>query len=93
MSLKRYATRRDANASELVTAAVKMGWWLIPIETPTDFIGAYGGKLVFVEIKAEKGIYTKAQRDFLAEAEYRHIQVLTWRNLHDLSKQTTELLK
>jgi hypothetical protein len=84
MSLKRYAARRDENESELVEAARKLGWWMVYIGFPVDYIGCFRSVLHFVELKTPNGKYTPAQAIFLKEAKHNGITVLTWRNADDV---------
>jgi hypothetical protein len=93
MSLNRYAARRDANDLEIASEAIKMGWWLTMIRTPADYLGFLRGRWFPIEIKTAAGTYTRAQKLFQDEAQYRGAKVLTWRNLHDMCEDTRQVLK
>lgn len=84
MSLNRFAARRDANEKELLDTARKLGWWLVFVGFPVDYVGCFRQRLHFIELKTPKGKYTPAQILFLEEAKTHGITVLTWRDHGDI---------
>jgi hypothetical protein len=93
VSLNRYAARRDANDSSIAETATKLGWWLIPLDTPCDYLGwhpRYGW--IPIEIKRPDGPrggkshnrLTKAQVEFHLEAQQRNAKVLLWKDESDV---------
>jgi hypothetical protein len=95
MSIKRFAARRDANDASIAETATKLGWWLIPLDTPCDYLGwhaLYGWHPI--EIKRPDGPrggtshnrLTKAQIEFHAEAQQRNAKVFIWKNENDILK-------
>ena len=84
MSLNRYAARRDQNEPELLETAKKLGWLMIYIGFPVDYVGCFRQRLHFIELKTPKGKYTPAQILFLEEARAHGITVLTWRDHVDI---------
>jgi hypothetical protein len=57
----------------------KMGY----VKGQSDLVIVLNDRVVFVEVKKEKGIVSKEQKDFKAEIEKRGHQYLTWRSLDD----------
>ncbi len=84
MSLNRYAARRDANEQELIAEARKLGWWLIPLSRPVDWLGYWRGVWLPIEIKSGSGTLTEAQETFIELADARGAPVLIWRTLDDV---------
>jgi hypothetical protein len=91
MSLNRYAARRDANDAELLDCARKLGWWMIFVGFPVDYVSCFRNVLHFVELKTPKGRYTPAQEMFLKEANHHGITVLTWREISDVLRDSNVL--
>ena len=84
MSLNRFAARRDANEASIIDCARKLGWVMVQIGKPVDFIGYLKG-CHLVEIKTAKGTLTKAQEKFI---ELWPGNVLIWRTTDDVVRAT-----
>lgn len=98
MSLKRWAVRRDRNEQELVPVARKLGWWLIDLDEPCDFVGWLAGQWHLVEIKRPEMAgkareYTPAQKEFRAKAQELGARLLTWRTADDVIRDSQALRK
>lgn len=75
---------RDKNEPELIRDARRIGWFLVPLQTPVDWIGWFNNAWHVVEIKSPKGKYTPAQQKFLDDCAHVGAPVLTWRTLADV---------
>jgi hypothetical protein len=80
----RRAAKRDANEPQLIKQARQVGWVLIKLDIPCDWLGIWRGKWYPVEIKAKKGVLTDAQKQFIATASWYRAPVLIWRTLEDV---------
>ena len=89
MSLNRFATRRDANEATILYCARNLGWVMVNIEKPVDFIGCLRGEVHLIEIKTAKGTLTRAQEKFI---ELWPGNVLIWRTTDDVVRATNWLL-
>jgi hypothetical protein len=90
MSLNRYATRRDVNEQALIHCARQLGWTMVQIGKPVDFIGCLRGVTHLIEIKTETGTLTKAQQKFV---ESWPGNVTIWRTADDVIAHTSWLLR
>lgn len=84
MSAPRYAKRRDLNESPLIALARQLGAWLIKTDWPTDWLMWFRDRWDLVEVKRPdkegwKDEYTRAQKEFRAEATRRGARLITWR--------------
>jgi hypothetical protein len=84
MSIHRFAVRRDGNEPALIKEARKLGWWMLEIRRPCDWLGHWRGVWYPVEIKLPKARYTPAQVKFMKEADWRNAPVLIWRSIDDI---------
>ena len=57
--------RKDNNREEIVAAMRKRGYQVEIIERPLDLLVTDGKRTFLVEVKAPKGTYTPAQKDFI----------------------------
>jgi len=90
MSMPRYAGKRDANESDLVTIASQLGVQFEQIG-PLDFWCGWRGRWVPLEIKNDSKIthrvskpYTDKQVLFLARCKERQLPVWIWRTENDV---------
>lgn len=93
MSLNRYAARRDSNEQELVKTAERLGWWLIPLDDPCDFLGCRRGVWKPIEIKnpdceGHADEFTAKQRIFHKDAFNRSAPILVWRTVQDVIRDS-----
>ena len=79
-STRRAVHRSDANASPMLTLARKLGLLVEVIGRPVDWLMWDGTGWFPVEIKAQRGTYTKDQKAFLGDCAARNAPVLTWRS-------------
>lgn len=84
MSIHRYNARTDANDTELVKLARRLGARVFRIRTPVDLMVLWRGQWHPVELKLPKKPYTTAQKGFLAEAHENGGKVWTWREESDV---------
>lgn len=77
MSLKRFATQRDANESEIVQVLRKAGASVELIDTPCDLLVGVSGETMLVEVKTEKGAFTKPQKEFHKRWKGNYVVVVT----------------
>ena len=90
MSIHRFDARADANRLELVHEAQKLGWWLIEIRRPVDYLGFHRGKWHPIEIKTADGKLTKAQELFIASSAFYGAteSILIWRDIYDIIRDS-----
>jgi hypothetical protein len=91
--MKRYAARRDAVEPELVTLARSLGWWLIRLEEPCDWLACRRGVWYPLEIKNPESQghadeFTPAQVIFHGDASARRAPVLIWRTADDVCRDS-----
>ena len=97
MSLKRWAVRRDRNEQELLPVARKLGWWLIDLDEPCDFVGwhaAHAWNLIEIkrpEMAGKAREYTPAQLEFRAKAQQLGARLLTWRTADDVIRDSRQM--
>ena len=65
MSIKRFATKRDANEPLIIEYLERRGFSVHPMDQPLDLLVGRNQKTYLVEVKTEKGKLTKTQKDFL----------------------------
>lgn len=88
-AMPKYAARRDENEEALVKTARQLGWWMLMLTTPCDWLGWHPKRgWQPVEIKSEKGQYTKDQQTFIASAAFYGAPVITWRNIDDVIRDS-----
>jgi hypothetical protein len=85
LSMPRYAAKRDANESPLITLARALG---AEFERtgPLDFWCGFRGRWVPLEIKTDEGTYTPKQVNFMARCEARKLPMWTWRTEADVMR-------
>jgi hypothetical protein len=93
MSLRRYATRRDANEPELVGFARDLGWRLWKLDKPADWIALRRGRWEVVEIKnpdceGHADEFTYDERKFIAEVAAVGGRILLWRTKDDVIRDS-----
>lgn len=84
----RRAARRDQNEPSLIAAARQLGWLMVRLDTPCDWLGHLRGCWWPIECKGARGRYTPAQQVFLSQAKRHGAAVLTWRTLDDVLQAT-----
>lgn len=85
MTMPRYAGKRDANESDLVTLARQLGAEFEKIG-PLDFWVGVRGRWIPLEIKTDEGEYTPKQVNFIARCRDRGLPVWTWRTEADVMR-------
>lgn len=93
MSLNRRAKRRDNNEPQLKSVATSLGWWLISLDKPVDFLGYRRGQWHVIEIKnpdceGHADEFTPEQQIFHADAKHRQAPVLIWRTVDDVLRSS-----
>lgn len=93
MSMPRYAARRDNNESELIKLAEQLGWWMIPLAEPWDWVGWRRGQWLPIEIKnpdceGHADEFTAKQRMHHTEAFKRGAKILIWRTADDVIRDS-----
>lgn len=73
MGLRRYANRRDANESHIITALEALGCMVYRLDKPVDLLVLHRGKVLLVEVKTKRGTLTKDQITF---AQYWPIHII-----------------
>jgi hypothetical protein len=99
MALRLYGSRRDANESELVAAARKMGAkvWLLAL--PVDLLVLWRGRFHMAEVKLPAGPrggtkdrnLTDDQETFRKEVVEAGGELLIWRTLDDVVRDLNRL--
>ena len=71
-------------------AARRLGWWMVKLDTPVDWIGwqAKHRRWLPIEIKSEAGDFTPAQEQFMDTAKIAQAPVLVWRTLEDVERSS-----
>ena len=77
---RRLVHRTDLNASPMLDTARRLGLLVAVIERPVDWLVWDGTRWFPVEVKADRGKYTDAQKTFLVNCNARNAPVLTWRS-------------
>lgn len=85
----RRAARRDANERPLVDLAESLGWWMVKLDQPCDWIGCRRGVWFPIELKSPEreghaDEFTAAQVVFHGDARARRAPVLVWRTAEDV---------
>ena len=62
----RHRLRRDANEKEIVQALRDAGAYVVRLHMPVDLLVGYRGTNFLIEVKTEKGRFTKSQRLLLS---------------------------
>jgi hypothetical protein len=93
MSLHRYAVKRDANDLELKRCAEQLGWYMVALNTPCDYLGCLKSVGVWrpIEIKTEDGAFTKSQKFFRQDCLVWRMPTMVWRTVDDVVEQTNAL--
>jgi hypothetical protein len=93
MSIKRWAARRDANDSEIARQAGRIGWYLIKLDTPCDYLGCLIAlqRWFPVEIKAPKGTFSAAQKLFRSDCSIWSMPYLVWRSIDQMVADTNQI--
>ena len=93
MTMPKHAARRDNNEQPLVQFAERLGWWLIKLNEPSDWLGWRAGQWVPVEIKnpdreGRADEFTPKQVIFHRDAKNRGAKVLVWRTEVDVMRDS-----
>ena len=72
VSIKRHATRRDANEKEIVSALESIGCTVYRLDAPVDLLVGYRARNILIEVKDGSKMpsqrkLTQAQRDFFKD--------------------------
>jgi uncharacterized protein (DUF58 family) len=89
MSLKRYATRRDANEPGLIQTARRLGAEFERTDKPLDWLCLFRGQCIPTEIKDPRkegyaNEFTQAQREFIQRCKNLGVRVWVWRSSEDV---------
>ena len=93
MSIRRHNAMRDKNDGELRAAAERLGWYMVKIDTPADYLGCLKsiGRWYPVELKTEDGDFTTTQKFFRQDCLIWRMPYLVWRTVDDVVAQTNAM--
>jgi hypothetical protein len=93
MVLPRYAAKRDSNDLELKRVAEQMGWYMVALDTPCDYLGCLKALALWtpIEIKSADGEFTKSQKFFRQDCLVWRMPTMVWRTVGDVIEQTNAL--